>query len=181
MTKRRKQCSMPGLYISVLACTACDAVSRNQKIGCKRCYECVPSFSLSCRALLCVAVLCFALLCSVLFCFSLLFIFLQEAIMLPVLTPHPPILPHCLDTPSTFVGTLVCSTSLRPLVRCLEQHPSLLSLQRIGAWSLFNLFDGQPRPTVDVPTVSMVSVIMQTWINRALIHCSIFAVECTHA
>ena len=46
---------------------------------------------------------------------------------------------------------------LRPLVRCLEQHPSLLSLQRIGAWSLFNLFDGQPRPTVDVATVSMVS------------------------
>ena len=41
-------------------------------------------------------------------------------------------------------------------MRCLEQHPSLLSLQRIGAWSLFNLLDGQPRPTVDVPTVNTV-------------------------
>ncbi|CAN0124409.1 unnamed protein product, partial [Ectocarpus sp. 12 AP-2014] len=43
-----------------------------------------------------------------------------------------------------------------PLVRCLEQHQTLLSLQRIGAWSLFNLLDGQPRPTVDVATVNMV-------------------------
>ncbi|CAM9933922.1 unnamed protein product, partial [Discosporangium mesarthrocarpum] len=40
-----------------------------------------------------------------------------------------------------------------PLVRCLQQHPTLVSLQRIGAWSLCNLFDGQPRPTVDVPMV----------------------------
>ncbi|CAM9762055.1 unnamed protein product, partial [Ectocarpus sp. 8 AP-2014] len=45
---------------------------------------------------------------------------------------------------------------LGPLVRCLEQHQNLLSLQRIGAWSLFNLLDGQPRPTVDVATVNMV-------------------------
>ncbi|CBN80104.1 conserved unknown protein [Ectocarpus siliculosus] len=45
---------------------------------------------------------------------------------------------------------------LGPLVRCLEQHQTLLSLQRIGAWSLFNLLDGQPRPTVDVATVNMV-------------------------
>ncbi len=47
----------------------------------------------------------------------------------------------------------------RPLVRCLEQHPNLLSLQRIGAWSLFNLLDGQPRPTVDVATVNMVNTV----------------------
>ncbi|CAM9140267.1 unnamed protein product, partial [Hapterophycus canaliculatus] len=45
---------------------------------------------------------------------------------------------------------------LGPLVRCLEQHSTLLSLQRIGAWSLFNLLDGQPRPTIDVATVNMV-------------------------
>lgn len=48
----------------------------------------------------------------------------------------------------------------RPLVRCMEQHPSLLSLQRIGAWSLCNLCDGQPRPTVDVATVDTVSIIL---------------------
>ena len=32
---------------------------------------------------------------------------------------------------------------MTPLLRCMEQHPSNLSLQRIGAWTLSNLVEGQ--------------------------------------
>lgn len=61
-------------------------------------------------------------------------------------------------------------------MRCLEQHQTLLSLQRIGAWSLFNLLDGQPRPTVDVATVNMVSERARQKEGREGLRCGLASV-----
>lgn len=42
--------------------------------------------------------------------------------------------------------------ALEPLLRCLDGTPKI-SLLRIATWTLSNLFDGQPRPVLDMPRV----------------------------
>lgn len=64
------------------------------------------------------------------------------------------------DCVCNVLGAPVVSLLPRPIVRRLEQHPTLLNLQRIGAWAIFNLLDGQPRPTIEIATVSMVRRIL---------------------
>ncbi len=47
---------------------------------------------------------------------------------------------------------ILSAGTLSRLVNCLESN-SWLSLQRIGSWTLSNLFDGQPRPHIDISLV----------------------------
>ncbi|CAM9262705.1 unnamed protein product [Ascophyllum nodosum] len=65
---------------------------------------------------------------------------------------------------TTARDTVLQAGALGPIVRRLEQHPTMLNLQRIGAWAILNLLDGQPRPAVEVATVSTV----MPGINRLL-------------
>ncbi|CAM9165653.1 unnamed protein product [Chrysoparadoxa australica] len=48
---------------------------------------------------------------------------------------------------------------LGPIAKCMATHSNLVSLLRIGSWTLSNLFDGQPRPHLDIsiimPTLTM--------------------------
>ncbi len=47
---------------------------------------------------------------------------------------------------------ILSAGTLSRLVNCLENN-SWISLQRIGSWTLSNLFDGQPRPHIDINVV----------------------------
>ncbi|KAG5186830.1 armadillo-type protein [Tribonema minus] len=54
---------------------------------------------------------------------------------------------------TTARDAVLAAGTLTPLVRCLDANAPHLSLCRIGSWVLSNLFDGQPRPQVDVAAV----------------------------
>lgn len=49
--------------------------------------------------------------------------------------------------------TVLNAGAMARLVKCLERSGNVLSLQRIGSWTLSNLFDGQPRPQFDIAMV----------------------------
>jgi len=49
--------------------------------------------------------------------------------------------------------SILAAGVLPSLVSCLEKHPKNIPLQRIGSWTLSNLVDGQPRPTINVDRV----------------------------
>ena len=49
--------------------------------------------------------------------------------------------------------SILAAGILPSLVSCLEKHPKNVSLQRIGSWTISNLVDGQPRPTINVDKV----------------------------
>lgn len=52
-----------------------------------------------------------------------------------------------------FRDAVLSANVLPPLVSCLALRPNVLSLLRIGSWTLSNLCDGQPRPTLELNMV----------------------------
>jgi len=54
---------------------------------------------------------------------------------------------------NTARDSILSAGILPSLVSCLEKYPKCVSLQRIGSWTISNLVDGQPRPTINVDKV----------------------------